>query len=198
MKEYQLSTPRERLASIAFSVFVSALLLVFVYALRNNAALMVFSGLGVVLLVGLLGLYVVSVLRSRCIVDLQKKTVEVKGYPSYTVDVSKAVQLQALPRKNGQSTVRCLVFSDEEDNIVAVIQTMFTYRQGCLAEPLAKQMAEDMGIRYKETTPEWEYNKEKYKEHVKEVEAEEKANREARRKEKMAYRVAKLKKKYQK
>lgn len=198
MKEYQLSTPRERYLSAAFTVAAAAVLIVLTYAMRSNIGLLIFCGMAAVLLVGLLCFYTFSAFRSRCIVDIEGKTLEVKGYPSYSVDLSDAVQLQALLRKNGQSTIRCLVFSDEEDNIVGVVPTLFTYKQGALAEPLAKQMAQDLGIAYKETTPAWEYDKEAFEEHRKQEEAEEKANREKRRKEKMERRMAKLKKKYQK
>ena len=196
MKEYRLSSPRERITSIFFTAAVAVAFVALLFALRGNLFLLLFCGLAAVLIVGILILYAVSACRSRCILDFEKKTVEVAGYPAYTLDVSDATQLQALIRKNAQSVTRCLVFSDDNDDIVGTVPTLFTYKQGALAEPLAKEMAADLGIRYKETTPAWEYDKEAFKEYQKQMAETEKAERETRRQEKMQRRIAKLKNKY--
>ena len=196
MKEYRLSTPRERISAIAFTAAIAVAFAALIYAVRGTLSLLLFCGLAAVLLVGIMTMYAVSACRSRCIVNFEEKKVDVVAFPAFTLDISAATQLQALVRKNGQSTTRCLVFSDDNDDIVGTIPTLFTYKQGALAEPLAKEMAADLGIRYKETTPAWEYDKEAYKEYQKQMAEQEKAERETRRQEKMQRRIAKLKNKY--
>lgn len=196
MKEYRLSTPRERITSIAFTAFIAVAFVALLFAVRSSISLLIFCGLGAVLLVGIMSMYAVSACRSRCIVNFADKKVDVVAFPAYSLDISAATQLQALVRKNGQSSLRCLVFSDDNDDIVGVIPTLFTYKQGALAEPLAKEMAADLGIRYKETTPAWEYDKEAFKEYQKQMAEEEKIEREKNRKERMQRRIAKLKNKY--
>ena len=103
------------------------------------------------------------------------------------------VQLQTLPKRNGKTAIRTLVFSDEDDMIVAVIPTMFTYREGKMAEPMAEEMAKVLGIRFKRNIPEWEFNKELYKQHLKEEAAQQKAEHKARQNAKMKYRINKYK-----
>ena len=196
MKEYRLSTPRERISAIAFTAAIAVAFAALIYAVRGTLSLLLFCGLAAVLLVGIMTMYAVSACRSRCIVNFEEKKVDVVAFPAFTLDISAATQLQALVRKNGQSTTRCLVFSDDNDDIVGTIPTLFTYKQGALAEPLAKEMAADLGIRYKETTPAWEYDKEAFKEYQKQMAEQEKAERETRRQEKMQRRIAKLKNKY--
>lgn len=194
MKEFQLSSPKERTAGIAFSGVMVVCFGVLLFALRSNIGLLIFCALCALLLTVLLGFYVVSVLKAACIWDPEKKTLEVKGFPTYTLDLSRAVLLQTLPRRSGHATVRCLVFTDAEENILATIPTLFTSRQGLLAEPFAKEMAKEMGIAFKQNIPEWEYDKEKYQEHQKQVAEEERAASRARRQA----RIERLMKKYKK
>ena len=181
MKEFHLSSSGERIAGISFSAVMVVCFGVLLYALRNNLTLLLLCGLAIVFITALLVFYVVSILKARCVLDPQAKTLEVKGFPAYTKDLSQATLLQTLPRKSGHTVVRCLVFSDPEDTIVAAVPTLFTYRQGILAEPMAKEMAALLGIHFKENIPAWEYDKEKFKEHQKEVAEQEKADRLARR-----------------
>lgn len=194
MKEFQLSSPKERTAGIAFSAVMVVCFGVLLYALRKNTMLLIFTALCALLITVLLGFYVVSALKAKCIWDPESKALEVRGFPTYTVDLSKAVLLQTMPRKSVQTTVRCLIFTDAEENILAAIPTLFTSRQGIWAEPFAKEMAKEMGIDFKQNVPEWEYDKEKYAEHQKQVAEEEKA---ARRQRQQA-RFQKLKRKYKK
>lgn len=194
MKEFQLSTPKERLMGISFSAAMIVCFGFLLFAVRHNTGLLIFCTLAALLLSVLLVFYVASILKSVCILDSEKKTLEVKGFPSYKRDLSKAVLVQTISRKNGQSRSRVLVFSDAEENIVAAVPTLFTYKQGILAEPMAREMAQYLGIEFKENVPQWEYDKEKFKEHVKEEEAAEKAARKDRmeqRRKKLLYRYRK-------
>lgn len=193
MKEFRLSTPGERLASIAFSVLMFIGFGALLFILRDNLGLLIVCGLSTALLALLLGVYIYNVLRTVCIVDPEKKVLTYKGINGKVFDLTSAVQLQTLPKRNGQTVIRTLVFSDEDDMIVAVIPTMFTYRQGKMAEPMAEEMAKVLGIRFKRNIPEWEFDKELYKQHLKDEAAQQKAERKARREAKMKHRINKYK-----
>lgn len=181
MKQYRLSSPGERIAGISFSILISICFIILMIVLRHNIPILICCGLCVVLLVPLLGFYVANVLISVCSIDLNTRQMEVKSFPSYSKDLSNAVQVQTVAKSGNHSTVRALVFTDAEENVVAVVPTLFTYRQGVLAEPLAIQIAKDMGISYKESIPAWYYDKQKLKEHLAEEAAQEKAERKAKR-----------------
>lgn len=193
MKEFRLSTPGERLVSIAFSVLVILGLGGLLFLLRSNLGLLIVCGLAAGLLALLFGVYIYNVLRTVCIVDPEKKQLTYKGINGKVFDLTSAVQLQTLPKRNGQTAIRTLVFSDEDDMIVAVIPTMFTYKQGMMAEPMAEEMAKVLGIRFKRNIPEWEFDKELYKQHIKEEAERQKAESKARRKAKMNHRINKYK-----
>lgn len=193
MKEFRLSTPGERLVSIAFSVLVILGLGGLLFLLRSNLGLLIVCGLAAGLLALLFGVYIYNVLRTVCIVDPEKKQLTYKGINGKVFDLTSAVQLQTLPKRNGQTAIRTLVFSEEDDMIVAVIPTMFTYKQGMMAEPMAEEMAKVLGIRFKRNIPEWEFDKELYKQHIKEEAERQKAESKARRKAKMNHRINKYK-----
>lgn len=193
MKEFQLSTPKERLAGMVFSGVTIVAFGILLYALRTRIALMIACGLGVLLISVMLVFYVINVRRAVCVADPQNKTIEVKGVANFSADISKAVLLQTLPKKNGQTTSRVLVFSDEEMQIVATVPTMFTYKQGMMAEPMAEEMAAYLGIEFKRNIPKWEFDKKLYEEHQKEVAAEERAAAKKRREKRMAYLINKRK-----
>lgn len=194
MKEFQLSTSKERLGGITFSVVMIVAFFVLLFAVRHNPMLLIFTGIGVLLLTAAMVFYIISITKSLCVVDTEKKVLEIKGYPSYTVDVSTAVLLETLPRKSGHAMTRVLVFSDANENVVAVVPTLYTYKQGALADPMAKEMAEALGIEFRRNVPEWQYDKSKYQEHLKEEAEQEKIERKERmerRRKKLLYRYNK-------
>jgi hypothetical protein len=88
---------------------------------------------------------------------------------------------------------RMLVFSDDQENIVATLPTMFLSRSGLQAEPFAKELAQYLGLAFKANVPLWEYDEEARKEHEKQVALEEKENR----KKRLAARREHLIRKYQ-
>lgn len=185
MKTYYLSSPSERKAGIAFSAVMVLCFGVLLYALRGDLLMLLVTAAAALLLTALLGFYVMSVLKGVCVVDPQAKTLEDRGFAGRTLDLSQAVMVQTLPRRSGHAMVRVLVFSDEQEQVIGVVPTLFTYKQGVLAEPLARSIAEDLGIQFKENVPVWEYDKEKFKEHQQQVALEEKADRQAKRKARM-------------
>ena len=194
IKEFQLSTKKERILSVCFCVVMIAAMGLLVYALRNNTMLLILCGLFGLLLSVLMIFSVTNMLKGKCIVNAETKTLEVKGNPSYTKDLSSAVLLQTIAKKNSQSVTRVLIFSDAEENVIAAVPTLFTTRQGILAEPMAKEMAQFLGIDFKENVPAWEYDKAAYEQHLKDEAEREKAERKERqemRRKKILYRYQK-------
>lgn len=194
MKEFKLSTASERVAGVCFSAAMIAVFMLLLFALRSQLMLMIFCALGVLLIAVLLIAYVRGVLRAVAIVDAENKQLQIKGVTDYTVDLKDAVLLQTVARKNGQSTVRVLVFSNENEEIVATVPTMFTFRQGIWADPMAKEMAAELGIAFQQNVPDWQLDKKKYEEHLKEEAEQEKREARERRQKKMAHRIQKRKK----
>lgn len=193
MKVFRLSTPAERATSAAF---VAAVLVVFgllLYALRNSVGLLITCGLAIVLISVMLVIYVINVMKSACVIDTANKRMEVRGMTNYTVDLSNATLLQTIPRKGAQATIRVLVFTDAENQIIAKVPTMFSFKSGVQAEPMAKEMAKELGIDFKQNVPEWEYDKEKYKEHEKEVAEQQKKEAKERRQKRIQMRINKRK-----
>ena len=196
IKEFQLSTKKERILSVCFCVVMIAAMGALVYALRNNTMLLILCGLFGLLLSVLMVFSVATMLKSKCIVNAETKTLEVKGNPSYTKDLSKAVLLQTIAKKSGHTMSRMLVFSDAEETVLAMVPTMYTSRQGLLAEPMAKEMAQFLGIDFQENIPTWEYDKEAYEQHLKDEAEREKAERKERqemRRKKLLYKYRKKK-----
>jgi hypothetical protein len=191
MKEFRLSTAAERTTGVAFTAAILAAFALMLYSLRNNMMLLIFSGLGIAVIAALLIIYVLSVLKAAAVVDSQNKQLHVRGVKNYTLDLKDATLLQTFARKNGQTTVRLLVFFNEEEEIIASVPTMFTFRQGIWADPVAKEMAAALGIDFKQNVPDWQLDKEKYKKHMEEEAAREKREAKERRKKKMEMRIQK-------
>ena len=193
MKKFHLSTAGERLAGISFTAAMLALFALLLYALRTNVMMLICTGLGVALISLLLVMYCLNVVKAAAIVDAENKQLHVRGVKNYTLDLKDATMLQTFARKNGQTTVRLLVFSDKDDEILASVTTMFTFRGGIWAEPVAKEIAAELGIDFKQTVPDWEFDKKKYQEHMKEESERQKREAKERRQKKMNMRIQKRK-----
>lgn len=192
MKVFPLSDPKERLTSILFSVAISLCMVFLVFVLRHDLVIMLMTLFGAALLIFFLSLYVLNVTKAACIPSQDKKSLLVKGMKDYTLDLSNAVRLETIAVKQGRSMSRTLVFSDEQENIVATLPTMFLSRSGLQAEPFAQELAQYLGLEFKANVPLWEYNEEARKEHEKQVALEEKEYR----KKRMAARRDRLMRKY--
>ena len=193
MKKFPLSTAAERSAGVAFTAAMMVVFGILLYALRGNPTLMLVCGLGIALICVMLVIYCISVLKAAAVVDADKKQLHVQGVKSYTLDLTNATMLQTFARKNGQTTVRLLVFSDKDDEIIASVTTMFTFRQGIWAEPVAKESAKELDIQFKQTVPDWQLDKEKYKQHMAAEAEREKKEAKERRQKKMQHRINKRK-----
>ena len=194
MKKFPLSTATERAAGAGFTAAMIALFALLLYALRGNIMLLITCGLGIALISVMLVIYVISVLKASATVDSEKKLLHVSGVKNYTLDLKEATMLQTFARKNGQTTVRLLVFSDRDDEIIASVTTMFTFRQGIWAEPVAKEIAAELGIDFKQTVPDWEFDKELYKKHMQEEAERQRKEAKERRQKKMQLRINKRRK----
>ena len=180
MKEFPLSTSKERIAGISFSIFLIFGFGALLYVMRNNTMLLTLSSICAVALTVLFIFYIISITKSTCFVDKEKMTLEVKGFPSYTHDISQAVMLQTVSRRTGQTTTRALVFTDAQEQIIAFVPTLYTFKRGLQAELMAIEMAEYLGIEFHANIPKWEYDKEAYQQHLKEEAEQAKKDRKAR------------------
>ena len=191
MKTYRLSTSMERATSVAFVAIALVVFGLLLYSLRNRLGLMIICGIFIAMIAFLLITYVINSMKAACVIDMTTKTMEVRGLANYTADLSTATLLQTIPQKGAQATIRVLVFSDAEDKIVAKVPTMFSFKSGLQAEPMAKEMAAALGIDFQQNVPDWQLDKKKYEEHVKEEAQREKQEAKKRRRKKMEMRIKK-------
>lgn len=197
MKKYQLSTAAERTAGILFSVIMIAVLIVLLFALKDNLTVLLLTASGVVLVVGILVLYVLNVSKAACVADPETKTLRILGFQERTIDLTKVACLETITVKSGHVEGRSLAFTDAEGAVIAIVPTYFTSKRGVLAEPLAKEMAQDLGLEFHANVPAWEYDDEAMKIHEKEMAEQEKADAKARKEARQKAREAKFRKKIQ-
>lgn len=197
MKKYQLSTAAERTAGILFSVVMIAVLIVLLFVLKDDLTVLLLTASGVVLVVGILVLYVLNVTKAACVADPETKTLRVMGFQERTIDLTKVACLETITVKSGHVESRSLAFTDAEGAVVAVVPTYFTSKRGVLAEPMAKEMAQDLGLEFRANVPAWEYDKEAEKAHEIEVAEQEKADAKARKEARQKAKEAKIRKKMQ-
>lgn len=198
MKKFQLSTPGERALGILFSFIFTAALIVLVIAVRQDLTMFIATALGAVLIIVVLALYVVNVTKAACYVDVENRTLRVTGLRERNIDLSTAKYLQTLTVKNGHVEGRSLAFSDAEDGVIAVVPTYFTSKRGALAEPMAMEIAKELGLEFISNVPAWRYDKEARKAHEIEMQQQEKEDAKKRREGKKALREAKIRQKMEK
>lgn len=192
MNSFRLSGPGERAAGVLASLGMLAGMGCLVVFLRGDwLACLVCVVAGLLLAAGL-GLYVANLLKAAC-VPLGPEKLKLCGVPEDTLELSGAVCLETVPQKNGPVARRMLVFTDAQGTIVASVPTYFTRNQGAQAEPVARELAAAMGLRFQPSLEPWEYDPQARKEHQAQQEARERAaRREALRrlKEKLSGRKA--------
>ena len=194
MKKYPLSTPAERTAGIAFSVFFIAVLGFLLYVLRNNLTIFLLAAIGVLLISVILILYIMNVTKAAIICDPAAKKITVQGFREWSFDLEQVTCLQTITVKSGHVESRSLAFSNAEGAVVAIVPTYFTSNRGMAAEPMAKGMAADLGIEFQANVPEWEYDEDARKAHEIEVAQQQKEDAKKRRAAKAALRQAKMRK----
>ena len=195
MKKYPLSTPAERNVGVAFSLVAVAVLVILVYAIRDNLAVMLMTALGAILVAAILVLYMLNVSKAACVHDPATNTLKVLGVRERTIDLNKVACLQTITVKSGHVEGRSLAFTDAEGGMVAIVPTYFTSNRGMQAEPMDKEMAADLGLEFQANVPAWEYDEEARKAHEIEVAQQEKEDAKRRKEGRKALREAKLRKK---
>lgn len=192
MKSFRLSSDKERIAGLVFCPAAIVCFLLLLFALRREPAILVLAAIGVVMLSIVLGMYVYTVARAVCIPDAQAKKLHVKGLRDYTLDLSEAATLETVGIKNGHVIGRALIFRDAEGKVVGSVPTLFTSRQGVLAEPMAMELAEALNLSFIANLNPWDYDEEARIEHEKQVAIEEKEAAKKRREAKIIARRNKL------
>ena len=197
MKTFRLSSPSERISSIALTAFVLVSEIALLFAVRNDVSILIMAAVFCLLLGAAMIYSTVTTLRAACTFEAEGKKLHVTGARKYTLDLSSATMLQTVGVKNGHTMSRILVFSDAEENIVASVPTVFTTKQGVWAEPMAIELAKEMGLEFLANVEPWHYDEEKRKEHEKEVALQEKEEAKQRKKDRakrMRYRIEKRRK----
>ena len=195
MKKYYLSTSKERITGIIFSLIMIAALVLMLFALRSNVTILLLTGICVVLVCSILVIYILNVTKAACVPDLENHVLRIQGVRERVVDLDKVAQLETIPVKSGQVESRSLAFTDEEGKVVAIVPTYFTSKRGVQSEPMAKELAQVCNLRFKANVPLWEYDEEARKIHDEEVAKQAKADAKARREGRQKARVAKIRKK---
>lgn len=195
MKKYHLSTPNERVRGIVFSVVISIVLIALLFLLRDDITILLLTAAGVVLVVGILVLYVLNVSKAACVYDPATNTLKVLGFQERSIDLSKVTCLQTITVKSGHVEGRSLAFTDAEGTVVAIVPTYFTSKRGILAEPMAKEMAAELGLEFQANVPAWEYDEAARKAHELEVAQQEKEDAQRRKEGRKALREAKIRQK---
>lgn len=197
MKKYPLSTASERITGIIFSVIMIAVLGLLLFALRKDPVILVLVGIAVLLVIAALLLYVMNVTKAACVYDPNTRTLKVLGFRERTIDLNAVSCLQTITIKSGHVESRSLAFSDAQGDVVAVIPTYFTSKRGVLAEPMAMEMAAELGLDFQANVPAWEYDEEARKVHEEEVRRQEKEDAKARRAGRQKLMEAKIRKRRQ-
>lgn len=195
MKKYYLSTSKERITGIIFSLIMIVVLVLMLVALRSNVTILLLTGICVVLVCSILVIYILNVTKAACVPDLENHVLRIQGVRERVVDLDKVAQLETIPVKSGQVESRSLAFTDEEGKVVAIVPTYFTSNRGVQSEPMAKELAQVCNLRFKANVPLWEYDEEARKIHDQEVAKQAKADAKARREGRQKARVAKIRKK---
>lgn len=176
MNSFRLSSPGERAAGVVVSAVMAAgLLLLVIFLWGDWLACLVCIAAGLLLTAGL-GLYVANLLKAAC-VPLGREKLIIRGVPEETLELSSAVCLETVPQSSGPVARRMLVFTDAQGAVVASVPTYFTRNQGAQAEPVARELAAAMGLRFQPSLEPWEYDPQARKEHQAQQQAREKAAR---------------------
>ena len=146
MKRFSLCSARERITASILCAVLTVCMGILICILRFDLLSLLICAVACIAVGAGLVFYVLNLYRCGITVQKGASTLLVHGFPEYTVDLKEAVSLQTAAFKNGPVATRTLVFSDEAGNIVASIPTFFTANQGAYAEPMARELAESLGI----------------------------------------------------
>lgn len=176
MNSFRLSGPGERAAGVVVSTAMAAGMVFLVIFLWGDWLACLMCAIAGLLLVAGLGLYVANLLNAAC-VPLGRGKLIIRGVPGDTLELSDAVCLETVPQSSGPVARRMLVFTDAQGAVVASVPTYFTRNQGAQAEPVARELAAAMGLRFQPSLEPWEYDPRARKERLARQQAQEKAAR---------------------
>ncbi len=177
MKKIRLSTASERLtAAIIFAVIlILAVFLACVMASDIPAFILVLvCGVIAALLVLF---YLITVFRAACEVSPGRSTINIKGFLSYTVDISGAAGVKTVKVSNGPFASRSILFLDENGETLKTLPTSFTAHSGAMAEPAAMALSQALGLKFIPALERWEYDRDARKEHNAELARQRKEDR---------------------
>lgn len=158
MKIIALSSAKEK--SSAFIIVVLTLLCSLFVLTRPNLEpgsmlLLLICCLSALLL---LGLYLM-LLAKAAILIVGKEELQINGIGSYRENISAAAAVQTAEACLGPVRSRIICLLDKDGNRVCTINTLFTAKDGVMAEPAAKALAEALGLCFLPSVEEWLYDK---------------------------------------
>lgn len=178
-KKFSLSSSVDRIVGTAVAVALNLMMVFLIFLLSKDTLSLIIVTVCVVLVAAVLIFYVLNLYNAACTPLPENRKILVHGFPDCTYDLSDAASVQTVSYKSGALATRTIVFCNSADDVVASVPTFFFSRQGVMAEPLAKNIAEALGLTFIPSLPVWEYDKELRKKHEKEVAAKEKESRKA-------------------
>lgn len=188
MRTYRLSSSSERIVGTVISLMVALVPGALVWLLRKDIMMLIIMALAGIIVIAMLVLYMVNIYKSACTPLPEERGLEVSGLLGCRLDLSQAVSVESRAMTSGPVTTRVIVFLDEKGEALETVPTFFTVHGGAEAEPLARDLARDLGLSFRETLEPWEYDPEARKAHEEALAAEQKA---ARREK-----IAKIKEKF--
>lgn len=165
MKKIRLSSKVDRVLVTSALVFMLLLFSMLVFALRASPVAFAAALTSSLLLLLLFGTYVLSVWRSACEIVPGRARVVVRGLRTFPIDVSEAAGVSSQPFQMGSSGSRRIVFFGAEGEAIAAFATSFLTKQGALAEPAAREIAQALELPFIPSLQPWEYDRKAKKAH---------------------------------
>ncbi len=148
MNKLMLSTPAQRAACLAGDLCLAALAALWLaLAPSVPAALACAAG------AALLGAYTCLMFRTAVLLRPEARAIDLTGLRRRTDDLSGARAVYTRAAQAGGLTTRVIVVEDGAGRELSVIPTLFTSNQGYGCEPMARRLAEGMGIPFRPTVP---------------------------------------------
>ena len=177
MNKHFLSSPADRIGGTAVALLLSLMMVLLVFLLSKDILTLIIAVCCVILVFAVLLFYVLNLFKAACTSLPDEKKLLVNGFPDCSYDLSDTVSVQTVSYKSGSLATRMIVFYDAANEITASVPTFFFSRQGVMAEPVAKEIAAELGLSFLPSLQPWEYDKALRREHEKEVAKKEKEAR---------------------
>lgn len=176
MKTIRLSSPADRRNAWGFAVLLFALIAVVMLTVRFGVGYFILISLCSLFGVAMTAAYLSAVIKAAVRIDGDSH-LRVYGLVSSTEDFSGAVSVKTVPVEMGPIRSRVIALCNSQGEAVCTMSTMFTSREGVMAEPAAMELAELLDLDFQPTVEKWKYDKDAMREHK----AEEKKQRKEKR-----------------